>query len=191
MITVIIPSKGRPSLNKSLLSLILQSNKNWNCIVSFDGLPETDQNIKDARIKYIHLPQKVGDGNNGGGAVRNKAIDSASTDWICFLDDDDSFDHQYMDCFYKELEENPEMDVCIFKMQYTNGNVLPPQDCKQLIMGQVGISFAVRLKFLNEHNIRFINSKVEDYNLLKDLESSGAKIHFSEYIVYNVGFSSI
>ena len=192
MITVIIPSKGRERLKFSLLSLLTQNYKDWKCIVAFDNVDKNSvETINDSRIDYIYLPAKTGDGNNGGGEVRNKAIDKADTEWICFLDDDDSFESYYFDKFIFEKTNNPNADVIIFKMQYTNGVIRPCDGVRELIVGQVGISFAVKLKFLNKHNLRFRNSKIEDYNLLKDLESCGAKIHFSEFIVYNVGFSNI
>lgn len=192
MITVIIPSKGRDRLKFSLLSLLTQSYKDWKCIVAFDNVEKDSvQLIEDSRINYIFLPAKTGDGNNGGGEVRNKAIDLATTEWICFLDDDDSFTPDYFDKFNFELKNNSGVDVIIFKMQYTNGVIRPCNGVKTIEVGQVGISFAVKLKFLNNHNLRFKNSKIEDYNLLKDLQTNGAKIHFSDFIVYNVGFSNI
>jgi glycosyltransferase involved in cell wall biosynthesis len=192
MITVIIPSKGRDRLKFSLLSLLTQNQKDWKCIVAFDNVDKNSvELINDSRIEYIFLPAKTGDGNNGGGEVRNKAIDKATTEWICFLDDDDSFTSNYFDKFNFELNNNPKTDVIIFKMQYANGVIRPCAGVRELQVGQVGISFAVNLSFLNKHNLRFRNSNIEDYNLLKDLESSGAKIHFSEFIVYNVGFSNI
>lgn len=194
MITVIIPSKGRDSLNAALLSLKQQTNPMWRCIVSFDGITKEDlptPPISDNRIIHYYNSAKIGDGFNGGGAVRNKAIDLAETNWICFLDDDDSFQPNYMEAFYNELDKHPNMDVCIFKMRFTNGVVLPPEGMKELAMGQVGISFAVKLRFLNIHNLRFTNGRTEDYRLLKELQQACANIHFSDHVVYNVGFSSI
>ena len=192
MITVIIPSKGRDRLKFSLHSLLSQNNQNWKCIVAFDNVNKSEVKLlEDERIKYIFLPAKHGDGNNGGGEVRNKAIDKAYTDWICFLDDDDSFKENYFECFYNELQSNPDADVIIFKMIYENGAVRPPEGLNRLVVGQVGISFAVRLKHLNDYNIRFVNSNIEDYELLKKLENSGANIVYSDNIVYNVGFSNI
>jgi glycosyltransferase involved in cell wall biosynthesis len=191
MITVIIPSKGRDTLKFSLFSLLQQTNSDWKCIVAFDNIDQQQISlIDDHRIKYIFLDAKAGDGVNGGGAVRNAAIEIAKTEWICFLDDDDTFTVDYIDKFYQELSENT-MDVCIFKMIYKNGAYLPPRGLKELIKGQVGISFAVNLTFLNEKKLRFINGATEDFNLLIDLQNNGANIHFSESICYQVGFSSI
>lgn len=192
MITVITPSKGRETLKYSLFSLLQQTNPNWRCIVAFDNVDKNQLSlIEDERIDYIFLNRKVGDGANGGGAVRNTAIDICLTDWICFLDDDDTFTVDYIEQFYKELEQNPNMDVCIFKMIYKNGAFLPPRGLRELIVGQVGISFAVNLKFLNDKKLRFINGATEDFNLLIDLKNNGANIHFSDSICYQVGFSSL
>jgi glycosyltransferase involved in cell wall biosynthesis len=189
---VIIPSKGRDRLKFSLYSLLSQTNSNWNCIVAFDNVDKDKVlTIDDDRIKYLYLPQKVGNGNNGGGEVRNQAINQACTEWLCFLDDDDTFCQDYIDSFYDELSSNPEMEVCIFKMIYENGVIRPPDGLKKLVIGQVGISFAVKLKFLNENNLRFVNGEIEDYTLLKKLESAGANFVFSNKITYNVGFSSL
>mgnify|MGYP003339850864 CR=1 FL=1 len=103
MITIIIPSKGRERLKFSLYSLLTQTNADWKCIVAFDNVDQKDVDlIEDDRIKYIFLPAKHGDGNNGGGEVRNKAIQKAYTDWIGFLDDDDSFAEDYVSSFWKQ-----------------------------------------------------------------------------------------
>jgi len=147
MITVIIPSKGRERLKFSLLSLLTQNYKNWKCIVAFDNVDKNSvETINDSRIDYIYLPAKTGDGNNGGGEVRNKAIDKADTEWICFLDDDDSFESYYFDKFIFEKTNNPNADVIIFKMQYTNGVIRPCDGVRELIVGQVGISFVCQAK---------------------------------------------
>jgi glycosyltransferase involved in cell wall biosynthesis len=165
MITVIIPSKGRDRLKFSLLSLLTQNQKDWKCIVAFDNVDKNSvELINDSRIEYIFLPAKTGDGNNGGGEVRNKAIDKATTEWICFLDDDDSFTSNYFDKFNFELNNNRKADVIIFKMQYTNGVIRPCAGVRELQVGQVGISFAVNLSFLNKHNLRFRNSNCSWYS---------------------------
>jgi len=192
MITVIIPSTGRDRLKFSLLSLLNQTNPNWRCIVAFDNVNgDAVQLVKDERISYIFLPEKLGDGFNGGGEVRNKAIEKANTEWICFLDDDDSFKPDYFEKFYSEVENNPNADVIIFKMIYSHGGVLPPPGLKEIIFCQVGISFAVKLNYLFVNDLKFENSPAEDFKLLTNLKASGANIHFSDHVVYNVGFSNI
>ena len=62
MITVIIPSKGRDTLKRSLLSLIHQTNPNWICFVVLDDV-EIKNKIEDDRIIYYTSP-KSGNGIN-------------------------------------------------------------------------------------------------------------------------------
>ena len=190
MITVIIPSKGRSTLSRALTSLIYQTNPNWTCYVIFDGVEIKDY-VTDSRIIYYSSP-KSGNGINGAGLVRNKGIELSQTDWICFLDDDDSFSHDYINNLYEEISNNPNMDVCIFRMSYSpdNDTILPPFGEEKIRMGQIGISFAVNKKFIDLNGIRFVNSKIEDYFFLKKCEKLGANIHYSDHICYlvNQGF---
>ena len=41
IITFIIPTIGRETLNHSINSIINQTNKNWKCIIVFDGVKTT------------------------------------------------------------------------------------------------------------------------------------------------------
>ena len=186
MITVIIPSKGRDTLKLALSSLIFQTNPKWTCIVVLDGVEYNDK-IDDHRIIYYSI-NKLGNDINGAGLVRNKGIEIASTPWVCFLDDDDTFTPDYINNFYIELEQNPDMDVCLFKMGFSPDRdiVLPPEGFKELAIGQVGISFVLRKKFIDDHSLRFKNSGVEDFMMLKRCEDNWAKIHYSEFITYNI-----
>ena len=46
-ITFIIPTIGRPTLSKSIESLINQTNKNWEAIIIFDGIkPNIEVTLK-------------------------------------------------------------------------------------------------------------------------------------------------
>jgi glycosyltransferase involved in cell wall biosynthesis len=190
MITVIIPSKGRDTLKRSLRSLLFQTNPNWICFVVLDGI-EINDKINDDRIIYYSSP-KAGNGLNGAGLVRNKGIELSETEWICFLDDDDSFAPDYINNLYNEISLNPNMDICIFRMTFSpeNETILPPFGKEKIVVGQVGISFAINKNFIYKHNIKFVNSKIEDYFFLEKCEEHGANIHFSNHISYlvNQGF---
>lgn len=190
MISVIIPSKGRDTLKRALLSLIHQTNPNWICFVVLDGV-EIKNKIEDDRIIYYTSP-KSGNGINGAGLVRNKGIELSETNWICFLDDDDSFSPDYINNLYDEISINSNMDICIFRMTFSpdNDTILPPFGQEKITVGQIGISFAVNKKFINKHNIRFVNSSIEDYFFLEKCEEHGANIHYSNHINYlvNQGF---
>lgn len=191
MITVIIPSKGRSSLNRAISSLIVQTNPNWNCYVILDGIDITNK-IEDHRVLYYNIP-KHGNNKNGAGLVRNKGLEIASSKWVAFLDDDDCFSLNYINDLYLEIASNPDMDICIFKMTYNpeQETIIPPFGCKELILGQVGISFAVRKEFIDINNIKFQNSYIEDYQFLIQCRNYGANIIFSDKINYFVGHGFI
>ena len=109
-----------------------------------------------------------------------------------FLDDDDSFSPDYINNLYDEISINPNMDICVFRMTFSpdNDTILPRFGEESISVGQIGISFAVNKKFINKHNIRFVNSSIEDYFFLEKCEERGANIHYSNHINYlvNQGF---
>ena len=186
MITVIIPSKGRNTLKRALSSLIFQTNPNWICFVILDGV-EINDKINDDRIIYYSSP-KAGNGLNGAGLVRNKGIELSDSEWVCFLDDDDTFSLDYINNLYNEIDLNPNMDICVFRMTYSpdNDTILPRFGEEQIAIGQIGISFAVNKNFIDVHNIRFKNSQIEDFLFLKKCCECGARVHFSNHICYFV-----
>lgn len=186
IVTVITPSIGRTTLKEALESLQNQSNPKWLSLVGFDGV-NPPQPVQDNRITYVYLT-KVGGGFNHGGRVRNKLIPLVVTDWLCFLDDDDSFRPHYVDALAAELTANPDADCIIFRMSYDDkdSKVLPPSHLKNIQACLVGISCAVRKEFLVKNGIEFKNGPMEDYYFLKKIEDNRGKIVFSKEITYNV-----
>jgi glycosyltransferase involved in cell wall biosynthesis len=192
LVTVIIPSIGRATIERSLNSLLNMNNPNWKALVGFDCVSDdiiNNLNLPvDSRIIYHRLLEKKGGGNNYGGGVRNFLIDEAKTQWVCFLDDDDTFRPQYLDCFLEETK-NIEMDCIVFRMSYHEEDihVLPPLNSTNPEPAQVGISFAVKKSFLDNNSLRFRNGEMEDFDLVHRIHAI-SKIKFSNFIVYNVKF---
>jgi glycosyltransferase involved in cell wall biosynthesis len=88
MITVIIAAKDADKwLQKTIDSLVSQSFKDWECIVSVNGSSDSTESlaksINDSRFKTIvsEIPNKS--------LAVNRAILESSRDWICILDADD------------------------------------------------------------------------------------------------------
>jgi len=77
MLTFIIPSINRPTLKRTLESILKQTDPDWKAIVVFDGT-NSKLPITDPRIKVINIP-KTGKLNHGG-AVRNVGIAQVSQD---------------------------------------------------------------------------------------------------------------
>ena len=137
----------------------------------------------------MHTGNKLGlhEGDNPGqsyaGKVRNYGIEFVDTPWISFVDDDETITQDYVSRL-REVQENN--DVVVFKMDHPQLGILPSGDSQELINGQVGISYSIRKSFLDTYNLRFINSGIEDYELLMALQFRKARFHFSPYVTYKV-----
>lgn len=151
MFSIIIPVYNRAHLlDLCLLSLVNQSFKNFEVIVSDDG---SEDNINEIIKKYensLRITYLFGPNWGGPAKPRNNGIEKSSYDWICFLDSDDrwypskleevipftqTYDLIYHDLdvyyngkymFYKSLKNNSsKLKSPIFNQLLTNGNIIP------------------------------------------------------------------
>jgi len=190
VVTFIIPTIGRKTLARSIDCLIQQTIPNWKAIIIFDGITPTFTTA-DERIKIITC-EKLGTGHNSAGNVRNYGMKLVDTEWIAFLDDDDTISNNYLEYFYKELELSPKLDTIIFRMYHHDQGVLPRTDKTQFEINNVGISFAMKKKIFDD-GIIFIPSSAEDFYLLNNIRSNKYKMvisPYTKYFVKNVLFSN-
>ena len=185
-ITFIIPTLGRKTLIDSIESLRNQNISDWKAIIVFDGIPSNIL-LDDENIKIIEI-EKCGI-KNSAGFVRNEGIKRCeNTEWIGFLDDDDTLSSDYIEKLKLEINLNNKIDVCIFRMGYENGYILPTMYDKNINRNKVGISFAIK-KNITEY-ILFENSPYEDYFFLKKIQSQSQSqkynILISSYVTYFV-----
>jgi hypothetical protein len=196
IVTFIIPSICRPSLKNSILSLNNQSNNLWKAIVVFDGCEPNDVDylslLNNDKIFYFSIKKQgstTADIHHGtAGYVRNIGMNLVGTPWIAFLDDDDTITRDYISNMIKEIEITPSADVISFKM-VNNSTIIPPINYKSITPGFIGISFCLKTSIFKE-GYRFKQSGIEDYILLKELESNNKKIVMSPYICYLVDGSN-
>lgn len=178
-ITFIIPSIGRESIKKSINSLILQTNKNWKCIIVYDGVEGFS--FEDSRIECIHIEKQGDHGSIHGmsGLVRNYGLKLCDTEWIGFLDDDDTINPDYVETLIKKYND---YDFVIWRMIYTNNFILPYK--KEIEHGNVGISFCYKNKF---DNLFFeTNRDGEDFDFLKKLSTLTPNYIFAPEIMYKI-----
>ena len=179
-ITFIIPSLNRPTINRSVESLLNQTNPNWLCIIIYDGVDGIEFN--DERIKCLKIEKtgRVGPHNGESGLVRNFGIKESKTEWIGFLDDDDTLHQDYV----KDLfEKYSEYDFVVWRMVYTDGKILPPPN-NDLSFGSVGISFCFKNKF---ENLLFdSNRSGEDYDMVTKLKSLTSNFIVTPEVYYNI-----
>lgn len=182
-VTFIIPTMGRPTLERAIKSLEAQNVPDWKAIVAFDINYQINYTSVNPKIKIMSA-------NVGGhaGLVRNYAMDFVDTDWIAFLDDDDWVEKTYVQKLRGYSNSNPSFDVVIFTYKdVTNGNIIPPRRTKEFESCKVGISFAVKTEFVRQRHIKFTSHAVEDFRFLDDCKNAGAKYFISNDIQYFVG----
>ena len=105
MISVIVPVYNvKPYLRKCLDSIINQSYRDLEILIIDDGSTDgsgdiCDEYRKDDRIKVFHTE------NRGLSAARNLGLDSASGDWIGFVDSDDWIEPDMYEVLIRKGEE--------------------------------------------------------------------------------------
>ena len=98
--SIIIPTRNRENLLKECLQSVLdQEFVDFECLIidddSSDGTRESVKLIKDERFQYHQYP--VSDRS----LTRNKGIDLAKGQFICFVDDDDLISSNYLSSFFE------------------------------------------------------------------------------------------
>jgi len=181
-VTFIIPTIGRETLPQTLKSLINQTDINWKTIVIFDGISSTIETL-DSRIKIIES-EKLGQGKNSAGLVRNYGMQFVDTEWIAFVDDDDCVSHDYVAVLKKEILEYDAVDLIIFRMEFGDG-ICPNLESDSFYRNDVGISFACKTELFKNGN-KFEPSEVEDFKYLDNARNKNYKIMVSPHITYFV-----
>lgn len=196
-ITFIVPTIGRKTLDRSIGSILNQTNPNWKCTIVFDGIPiiekinykdEEYSLVDDTRFKFIRI-DKTGNLNDssyksGGqaGLVRNAGILASKSKWIAFLDDDDTISANYVELLRKKYNN---YDVVIWRMHYTSDLILPGLKSNEIFPSNVGISFCYQTKF---ENILFNqNDGIEDFYFLENLLNKTDDYIITSEVMYNVG----
>lgn len=151
--TFIIPSIGRDTLKRAI-----QSAKSTGASVLYE----------------------IDSEKQGRSFIRNSLIEKAKTEWVSFLDDDDTVYIEYVARLEEEIKNNPDADVIHFREYFPWGQVFP--NWPKVEWGNVGISFSIKREVALE--FPFIEEDHEDLQLLKRLESAGKKIVFSKYLTY-------
>jgi glycosyltransferase involved in cell wall biosynthesis len=185
-ITFVIPSIGRNTLKRSIDSLNKQTNDSWNAIIVYDGVePEID--FSSDKIKTIKIPKTGVMGNHHGqsGLVRNYGLDICDTEWVGFLDDDDTIDSNYVETL---LTKYNDLDLVIWRMRYVNNMVIPRIGNDNIVFGNIGISISFKKKFL-DGGLRFKNNRDgEDFDIVKSMVEISDKYLITNEVYYKVGF---
>ena len=130
LVSIIVPVYNVENYLKQCLdSVINQTYKDIEIILIDDGSTDNSGKIceeyakKDARIKFFRQE------NKGLSAVKNRGIETASGDYIMFIDSDDYPDAQMCEKLLNALsEQDADMAVCHYSYIDDGGNLLPSSD---------------------------------------------------------------
>ncbi len=125
LISVIVPVyKVEPYLDRCVQSIVDQTYKNLEIILVDDGSPDNCPAMcdawaaKDSRIRVIHKE------NGGVSAARNVGLDTATGDYITFVDADDSLNFGALESLYFLTDKyHAEVSACGFQYVGMDGSV--------------------------------------------------------------------
>lgn len=196
LITFVIPTINRQTLNTAIQSINNQILTNWKAIVIFDGCepaePELLKLVSNKRFLYLSINKQgvFKDKTHGiAGFVRNIAMSIINIPWIGFLDDDDQILPNYTQILVDEIKINPSAALISFRM-IDKTQVLPPDYMIDIEFGYIGISFCFKTKLFQE-GFKFIQSGQEDFDFINSIKNAKKKIVISPHITYIVRDSSI
>ena len=117
MISVVIPMYNSVStIKRCLTSVMRQLYKDTEIIVIDDGSTDHGADVVrelasgDDRIRYIRQE------NGGPSRARNRGLDEANGEWICFVDSDDAIEEDYLSSLYDCIRETDcEIVMCGFR----------------------------------------------------------------------------
>lgn len=133
LISIIIPIyNAEKYLKKNIDSILKQTYKNFELLLINDG--STDSSLKicteyaktDVRIKIFS--QK----NSGPSSARNKGLEYATGEYVCFIDADDYVEESYLSSFINALSNNTDIVIGGYYCQRFNGNEILEQYSKQV-----------------------------------------------------------
>jgi len=103
LFSIIIPTYNRPvQLIRAINSIIKQTYKLFEIIVVNDGSSLNYDEVEKEMLSYpeiIYIKQI----NSGRSVARNKGIEKANGQFICFLDDDDYYLPNHLEVLYNEI----------------------------------------------------------------------------------------
>jgi glycosyltransferase involved in cell wall biosynthesis len=126
LLTVVIPAFNRAALiGRAITSCLSQSFSDFALIVVDDG--STDDTCEvvaryaDPRITLLKQEQ-----NQGVGPARNRGADTATSDWLVFLDSDDELTAGALETIAGKLRAHvPGVDAFFFRCRTDDGSLSP------------------------------------------------------------------
>jgi len=157
MFTIIIPTHDRPQLlHRTLLSLAGQTFKDFTVIIVSDSATYVPPYAALSALpgRYIHV---IRNGPPGPAESRNLALDIAATDYIMFLDDDDTLENTHLQGLKDALGRSQrEILFCDLKVVHEERTQFPPK---------ISGTFPVSIADVTRENV-FVKNRIPNSCLL-------------------------
>lgn len=134
---VIIATIGKPTLRRSVESVLRQTHEDVRCLVVIDG-PKFEADAREAldgltdRVDVITLPQNTG----ANGFVCHRIYGAVpmlvNQQWVFYLDDDNWYESDHVANMVKACYENDFAWCFAMRNVYHNGEFLCRDECESL-----------------------------------------------------------
>jgi glycosyltransferase involved in cell wall biosynthesis len=103
-VSILIPTTGRPTLARTVQSLLSQSYKDWEAIIVANNLDDRElpRLPADPRLRLIDAGELT---NDTGASARNLAFECARGEYIATLDDDDWLERSFLWVMLREIKK--------------------------------------------------------------------------------------
>lgn len=202
-ISIIVPVYNSEStLKKCLDSLVNQTIKSIEIIIINDGSTDNSESIiKEYKEKYDSLITYYSKENEGVALTRNFGIEKASSDYILFVDSDDSIDIELVEKLMPYINRN--IDMIKYKLQKIDkdGNALEIIDgpifeetsgedaFNKLYSTDVLIDspcvYLIKKSLFIDNNFKFKRTYHEDFGLIPLIIMKAKTFISTPYCLYN------
>lgn len=189
MLSIIVPVYNvEKYLSRCIDSILAQTERNFELILVDDGSLDASPSIcdayalKDVRIKVIHKS------NEGVSSARNVGLDTATGEYVTFIDSDDWIAPDYLAKLNERAKSaNYDLITSGLNWWYSDDKIEPDALSDEPIL-----DFSKEedlLKIISQHHITSPVSKLYKFSVIKDGNIRfDTKIHFGEDRDFNVRF---
>lgn len=197
LISIIIPiyNTQEAKLRKCLDSILCQDYYNYECLMVDDGSEASTASIIDEYVIRDDCFVAIHKENGGVSSARNKGLELAKGEWICFIDSDDWIKPNHLSSLVNAISDNIDIVLCgfedVYKAEtkihsYKKNTYIGKSGCRQFLSETDVLWFMIpwdrifRSSIIREHNIRFNTS----------LPISEDRLFCYDYLVHTRGITT-
>lgn len=194
-ISVIIPVyNAEKNIRQCLDSILPQLTDKDEVILLNDGSTDKSIFVLQEYEKNYDIVRVIDKINEGVAITRNRGIDEARGEYICFIDNDDFVDSDYFDTYYNAISKtNSDLVMGGYRRVSKDGvnfSVKPIQSFWYQLMVVAPWAKIYRRQFLIEKNIRFLDYKIGEDNYFNfQVYNKTKKVKIIDYQGYNWWFN--